>query len=415
VSDRLERLREDLDVLRGVAHRYAGTEGEREMLSLVRSRLPAGVKSRVESFVAYTSPGLVIGSHAFALLSFGLLGMYWPLVSALACGLVTLSLMAEGAGRYSVLRRVLPKSASYNLVWRKEAENALGTLILAVPLDIPRWRPERPRWPKRPMQVLFVAAVAMTLVITLRALAEPWGRPTQGMYVASLAVLAAAVGLGIFAHRRATGVHEDPSSAAALLELVRRFEEAPIPQLDTWAVFTGCAFAYQNGMHAFLAMRGDRLRRPVLVVALDDPGRPGLKAVVSEGPLFGAYHRPTGPAIVERLRWAGLDLEAVDTAQITNARAALIWGHRALALAGGTGPSTPDDTLRAVEITEAIARLYADDLARVPDLPESLRHLLPAAHDDATPPPAGRVAEGEPELLRGRDPGDGRDEGTELG
>jgi hypothetical protein len=403
LSERAERVRQDLEVLKGVAHRYAGTEGEREMLSLVRSRLPEGVKSRVESFVAYTSPGLIVGSHAFALLTFGLLGMRWPLPSALICALVTLSLVAEGTGRYSVLRRVLPKSASYNLVWRREEPNALGTLILAVPLDIPRWRPERPRWPKRPLQVLFVAAVVMTAVVALRALAEPWGRPTQGMYGASLSVLAAAVGLGVFAHRRATGVHEDASGAAALLELIRRVEEHPIPQLDVWGVFTGCAFAYQNGMHAFLAMRGDRLRRPVLVVALDDPGRPGLKAVVSEGPLFGQYHRPTGPALVERLRWAGLDLESVDTAQITNARAALIWGHRALALAGGTGASTADDTLRSVEITEAIARLYADDLRRVPDLPESLRHLLPAPEPEAGPP--APAAEPEPD----------REDRTELG
>jgi hypothetical protein len=389
VVDRSDRVREDLEVLKGVAHRYAGTEGEREMLSLVRSRLPEGVKSRVESFVAYTSPGLIIGSHAFALLTFGLLGMRWPLVSAMVCGLVTLSLVAEGTGRFSVLRRVLPKSASYNLVWRREVEQPLGTLVLAVPLDVPRWRPERPRWPKRPLQVLFVAAIAMTTVITLRALAEPWGRPTQGMYGASLAVLAAAVGLGVFAHRRATGVHEDASGPAALLELVRRLEAHPIPQLDVWGVFTGCAFAYQNGMHAFLAMRGDRLRRPVLVLALDDPGRPGLKAVVSEGPLVGQSHRPTGPALVERLRWAGLDLESVDTAQVTNARAALLWGHRGLALAGGSGPSTPDDTLRAVEIAEAIARLYADDLRRVPDLPDALRHLLPS--------PASAGGGGEPE------------------
>lgn len=378
MSERLERVRHDLDVLKGVAHRYAGTEGEREMLALVRTRLPEGVKSRVESFVAYTSPALVLGSHAFALLLVGLLGMRWPSGSAVAGALLTLSLVSEGTGRYSLLRRVLPKSASYNLVVRQEALAPLGTLVVAVPLDIPRWRPERPRWPKRPLQVLFVAAVAMTTVVTLRALAEPWGRPTQGMYVGSLAVLAASVGLGLFAHRRATGVHEDPSAAAALLELTRRFTADPVPQLDVWCVFTGCAYAYQNGMHAFLAMRGDRLRRPVLVVALDDPGRPGLKAVVSEGPLFGQHHRSTGPALVERLRWAGLDLESVDTAQITNARAALLWGHRAVALAGGTGPSTPDDTLRAVEITEAIARLYADDLRRVPDLPESLRHLLPA-------------------------------------
>ncbi|MCB9688888.1 MAG: hypothetical protein H6735_27855 [Alphaproteobacteria bacterium] len=396
MDDRTERIRADLQALSGVAHRYAGTEGEREMLQQVRSRLPAGARSRIEGFVAYTSPALVVGAHAAALLVSGLVAMRWPLLSALLCGLSLASLVAEGTGRYSVLRRVLPKAASYNLVWRPTAppveegdEASLGTVVIAVPLDIPRWRPERPRWPKRPMFVLFVTGVVMTSVVTLRALAEPWGRPTQGMYAGSLAILAAAVGLGIFAHRRATGLHEDASGPAALLDLGRRIVEQPIAGLDVWCVFTGCAYAYQNGMHAFLAMRGGRLRKPLLVLAMDEPGRGELHAVVSEGPLWRQHHRPTGPALVERLRWAGLDLRSTDTAQITNARAAMLWGHRALALAGGGGVTTAEDTIRAVDVAEAIVRLYADDLRRVPALPESLRHLLPtpAAEEVAEDPP----------------------------
>lgn len=377
MGDGPERTRDDLDALSRVAHRYAGTEGEREMLHQVRSRLPEGARSRIEGFVAWTSPGLVVGAHALALLVSGVLGLWHPLISALACGLFTLSLIGEGGGRYSLLRRVLPKSASYNLVWRHEGEAPLGTLVIAAPLDTPRWRPERPRWLKRPMRLVLVAAVVVTAVVTLRALAEPWGRPTQGMYVGSLVVLGAAVAIGAIAHRRAQGVQEDASGPAALLELVRRFERDPPPGLDVWAVWTGCGHAYQNGMHAFLAMRRGRLKEPVLVLALDDPGRAPLRAVVSEGPLWAQHHRPTGPALVERLRWAGLELQQKDTAGITDARAAMLWGYRALGLSGGYGPTTAEDTLRAVEVTEAIARLYAEDLRRVPDLHPSLRHLLP--------------------------------------
>src|SRR5688500_10737887 len=150
------------------------------MLHAVRGRLPADSRSRIEGFVAWTSPGLVIGAHALALLLAGLLGLTWPLLAALLCAVVTVSLAAEGSGRYSVLRRIRPKSAAYNLVWRRETPGALGTLVLSAPLDVPRWRPERPAWPKRPMLVLLVAAAVLTAVVTLRALAEPWGRPTQG-------------------------------------------------------------------------------------------------------------------------------------------------------------------------------------------------------------------------------------------
>lgn len=375
----------DLAALSAVAHRYAGTEGEREMLHQVRSRMPeptaAGaslqLRSRIEGFVAYTSPGFVIGFHAAALFVAGLLGLQWPLPAALLCALVTASLGLEGTGRTSVLRRMLPKSASYNLVWRRLSEASLGTLVISAPLDTPRWRPDRPRWLKRPMQAVLVAAIMLTAIVTLRALAQPWGRPTQWMYGCSLGILAVSVALGAVMHRRAAGLHEDASGPAALLELIRRFDAEPPPSLDVWAVFTGCGSAYQNGMHAFLAMRKQKLREPVLVVALADPGRAPLRAVVSEGPLWPQHQRPTGPALVERLRWAGLALPSTDSAGITDARAAMLWGHRALALAGGRGPTTVDDTVRAVEVTEAIGRLYAEDLRRVPDLHPTLRHLLP--------------------------------------
>ncbi|MEM6925899.1 MAG: hypothetical protein AAF602_03135 [Myxococcota bacterium] len=116
-----DRIEEDLRALSGVAHRYAGTEGEREMLSRVRSRIPDEEKTRIEGFVAYTSPSMVIGLHALALLLVGMTGLFYPMFSAVACALVTLSLVLEGSGRFSVVRRLLLKSASYNLVWRRRS------------------------------------------------------------------------------------------------------------------------------------------------------------------------------------------------------------------------------------------------------------------------------------------------------
>ena len=342
------------------------------MLHQVRSRLPEGARSRIEGFVAYTSPEWVTGAHALGLIFAGVMGLWWPLVAAPLCGLITASLVAESSGRFSALRRVLPKSASYNLVWRREAEQPLGALVVTAPLDTPRWRPEPPRWLGRPLQMVVFAAGLVTFLVTLRALAEPWGRPSQGLYTVALLVLASTVALGIMAHRRTPVMRDDASGAAALLELHRRVMEKPIPGLDVWLVFTGCSHAYQNGMHAFLAMRGVRLRQPLFVLTLDEPGAAPLAAVVSEGPLYAQHHRPTGPALVERLRWGGVDLPARDTARVTDARAALQWGYRALALTGGGGPSSPEHTQRAVDVAEALSRMYAEDVASVPELAPAL-------------------------------------------
>lgn len=371
-----DRIAEDLRALSGVAHRYAGTEGEREMLSRVRSRVPDEEKTRIEGFVAYTSPSMVIGLHALALLLCGAMGWFTPLFSALACGLVTFSLVLEGSERFSVVRRFLLKSASYNLVWRREVEEPVGTLVITAPLDRPRWKPARPSWLKRPLRSVVVSGTVVSVLLTLRALAEPFGRLTVGTYAIALIVLAATVLVGGIAHRRKSKAVGGGSGSAALLELLRRYREDPPPDVDVWMVFTGCSYAYQNGMHAFLAMRGDRLKGPVFVLALSDPGKAPLHAVVQEGALFSRHLRSTGPALVERLRWAGVDVPSIDFPGATDAGAANQWRVRSLALRGGRGRTSAADTLRAVEVADALCRLYVEDLHRIPVVHPSLVRLI---------------------------------------
>ncbi|MEN0065893.1 MAG: hypothetical protein AAGA48_27380 [Myxococcota bacterium] len=371
-----DRIEDDLRALSGVAHRYAGTEGEREMLSRVRSRVPEEEKTRIEGFVAYTSPSMVTGLHALALLLIGMIGWTYPMFAAVACGLVTFSLVLEGSERFSVVRRFLLKSASYNLVWRREVENPVGTLVITAPLDRPRWKPLRPRWLKRPLRSVVFAGASVTVLLAMRALAEPWGRPTVGMYAIALLVLAATVLIGSIAHRRKSKAVGGGSGCAALLELLRRYRVDPPPDVDVWMVFSGCSYAYQNGMHAFLAMRGDRLKGPVFVLALADPGKFPLQAVVREGGLFSRHLRSTGPALVERLRWAGVDVPSVDYPGATDAGAAHQWRMRSLALRGGRGRTSAGDTLRAVEVADALCRLYVEDLHRIPVVHPSLLRLI---------------------------------------
>lgn len=363
-------------------HRVAASEGEREMLHEVRNRLPEGAVGRIEGFVAFASPSIVVIVHSALLLAGALLGLWSPWIGTVLCGAVTLHLIAEGAGGRSLFRWVAPKVPSYNLVVSLPCEQPLGSLVVSAPLDAPRWRPDRPQWFKRPMQAVVFAAVVVTFVLSLRALAEPWGRPTQGMYFVALGILTAAIGLAWTAQRRVNTRREDASAPTALIEFLRRMQANPPPGLQVVAVFTGCAHAYQNGMAAFLAVRGRALPQPLLVVALDEPGRAPVGAVVSEGPLWAQHHRPTGPALVERLRWAGANVPVVDHESVTDARVAMLWGYRALALVGGgDGESTPEGTAGAVDLLEALSRLYAQDLAQVPEAARLLqlvdRHRQP--------------------------------------
>ncbi len=383
-----ERIAADMNVLSKIPGRFAGSEGERAILHAVRERLPGGLAGRIEGFVAHVAPSLVLGLHDLCLVLAGILGFWKPHIALAFAAVTTLSLMAEGAGKTSLFRWMLPKWASYNLVVRRKAESALGTVIFAAPLDAPGWRFSLP-WVRgqRAMRVTFAAAITITVMLLLRSLGETGGPRTREIYVVSLIILALGFGLGLLAHRRQGSGVDEASGPAALLELMRQFRDRPIPGVDLWFAFTGCGRAYQGGMEAFLQLHQKTLVDPVLVISFDDPGRPPLQAAVAEGPLFPQHHRPTGPALVERLSWAGVMISPVDRVGISDARAALNQGYRAIGLVGGEGTASPEATRRAAEVAETMARWFGDDLARVADNRTALQELARSTTESATPIP----------------------------
>lgn len=370
-------MRADMEALSELTGRYAGTEGERAMLHAVRERLPESVDSRIEGFVSHVSPAFVYGLHLALLLVFGLLGLWFPKIASLLCAVVVLSLVGEGTGRFVLLRRALPKAASYNLVVHQNSAGSLGAVVIATPLDLATWKPQR-RWAGwRPLQVVFGAAVVLLVMLLLRSLGVLFGPRTFELYGAALAVLALAGVVGGLSYRSGEG-SDDAGGPAAVLELVRHLVDDPVPGLDVWFAFTGCGHAFHGGMDAFLALHEDSLPEPCLVIAVDEPARPPTRAAISEGSLVAQHHRPTGPALVERLRWAGVFVPPIDLGRPTDARAALVRGYRALAFTGGDGPPTPEAGERVVDVVLNVIRWYGEDLARVADVRPALQELARA-------------------------------------
>ncbi len=363
----MDRLAEDMEALTVVSHRFAGSEGERAMLHAVRARLPEGIDARTEGFVAHTSTALTVGLHCAALLGFGTLGYWYPLWGAMLVGMVAVSLVSEGTGGISMARWLLPRAASYNLVSRDRSATSLGAVVIAAPLDTPRWRPRLPKWIllRRPLQGVVVAAVLVMFLLLLRTPEHPWGPRGMELYLGGQAVLALALALGVVAHRRVGPERTDASGPAVVLELMRRFKERPVDDIEIWYAFTGCSRAFQGGMRAFLRLHRSSFPETVLVTFLDDPAAGSLGAVVSEGSLWPQHHRATGPALVERLRWAGVLVPAVDLPRVTGARAALLEGFRALGIAGAGGRTDPRLASQAADVAETAVRWFAEDLTRV--------------------------------------------------
>lgn len=363
--DRNSSLEEDLKALASEAPREAGSEGEFAMIDKLKGRMSKGEKTRIEGFVGHVSPELVVGIHASLLLLGGLLGLAQPALATAICALVTASLVADGIGHVSAIRWLVRKSPSYNLVLSRPATKPVGSVVFVASLDSRRWRvPVRGRFIKRPLKSVLAAALVVTTILALRTFAEPWGKPTVGLYVGSLGVLALTMAIGGVAHRRDYVGSGDTSDLAIMLELIRRLDITPIGSLDSWFLFAGCSRAHQDGMHAFLDRRGEHMPQPTLVIGLEETLRSPLSATISEGSLWAQHHRSTGPALIERLRWAGVDVSMLDRPGSTNSRAAMVRGYRALTICGGDGEAKPAQLESTVDVVERVARWFGQDLVR---------------------------------------------------
>jgi hypothetical protein len=243
----------------------------------------------------------------------------------------------------------------------------------------------------------------MFALLVLRALADPWGTATASLYAAALFTIAGSGLLMFLVRRRPGDGREDGSGIAAALTLMERLTIDPLPGVATWFVFTGCGRANQDGMRAFLEVKGRAAPRPLLVLALVEPGAGAVRAAVSEGRLFAQGHRPTGPALIERMRWAGVTVPEVDRAEPTDARQAMLLGHRAVALVGGDEPTSAQTTEQAVDIAETMTRWYAEDLHHVADERPGLEELARATGREA---PAARPWRWRLRRLQGGRPGE---------
>lgn len=345
--------------------RFAGSAQERAALDAVRARLPDPDAARIEGFAGHTAPWVVLGMHGVAAFVSGLLGFWMPKLGAAGCLLTSASLIGEGTGSLGLLRMWIPKHPSYNLVVPRRVEGARGTVVLTTPLDAPRVHVRRPRWLRRPLRGVLSSTLVLAALLLLRSLSEPWGAPLMSLYVAGLAGSAITAATVFLTWRSPRTEPADVGGMAALLQAHERLSAEAPDELEVWTVFTGCGRAHQDGVRAFLSLRGERLPQPLLVISLQDAGRAPLRAAITEGPLWQQHHRATGPALVERLQWAGVRVPTIDRPEASDATAASLLGYRALSLVGGGGPPDAEAATRAATLLELIVRWFGEDLARV--------------------------------------------------
>lgn len=331
-----------------VGERPAGSEGERRAAEVARVLL--GPIARTEGLVVFPHRDALHAALASLAALACLLAPVAPLLAAVSSCLALVGLLAETSG-IPLVANLLPRAAAYNVVAQRRGEGARATVVFAAPLDSPRSRPADRRTAR-----LGVVGAALALLLTGTAVVGTAPSLTVRV-VCALPALAAALSWLLVA--RGSGRSPDPGAPAAAVQC---FAGADDGTVDILLCLCAAGHARQEGLDALLGARLANLAQPVLVVCFDDVGRAPLRVAEAEGLLRAMPHRPTGPALVERLGARGSRVASVDLPFDTLGAAPRRLGARALVLVGGDGAPDVRNAAAAVRLAQDAVRMWVKDL-----------------------------------------------------
>jgi hypothetical protein len=280
--------------------RLAGTDAERRAANRLAERLrEQGRLVEVEPTYVHPQLGLLYALHC----ALGFAGSLVAIpVPALGFGLVLLaatSMYLDMNARFYLLRRLLFRRASQNVVARGDRFDAPARLLITAHLDAARtgaaFSPRRMRLLGRVSGALpFVFSPTRALFWSLAVLVPILGVRMAGVdsEVLSLLQLPPTLVLlvGIFAFVDielsdvVPGANDNASGVAAAISLADELREQAPENLDVWVVLTGGEECFMQGMRSFVRSHRKLLAdRPSYFVNLDSVGGGRVRYTSSEG------------------------------------------------------------------------------------------------------------------------------------
>jgi len=352
--------------------RLAGSAAERAAVHAVgRWFEERGEAARYDGFVAATSPPLNVTLHLLVAALGALVGALWAPVGLALVALAMSSAVIELRGGRRVLRRLLPRDTSYNLVVKRPAAaRRLGTLVLAAHVDVPRrtWRMNR-----RLAAIPLGAAAALALVLALESVGVGWFW-LPGLRLALAGGLFFGAAIALFHHTRPAreGVGPGDSGVAAVMEASLALGERPLQHLDVIFAVVGCQEAHGGGVRALLREERTRLLpADTALVFVEDVGVGELIYGVGEAVIDTVSYRPTLPGIAERvtrqLPWR--EVGGAVLKGMTGALQPTRQGYRAMTITGGGprgGPVVAGRVRKCAAFLAEVAWVYDADLGEAP-------------------------------------------------
>lgn len=380
--------------------RVAGSEAERTCQAAYAGRMDRiGLDAVVEGAVCPPPLPNILILHAGVFLAALLLSLAQPLPGTVLSFLATVSFYGELRGRPRILRRLLLKRISGNMVARLRKPDPRGRVLVVAHADVAsssalfhpwvkRWTThrEQPGRTLHPGTLVLAAGIAQTI-----AAAEQGSRADISAFALTLMLGAAVVHLGLlilaldwWRSPPVEGAIDNASGLAVAWGVAKQIARDPLQHAEFWVVATGDREPEGGGMRAFLRQFRRHLDpETTYVINIDEVGLGKLHIVTAEGRWRRDPYRPTLPGLAERVA-AGPDFEGIGEAEVvgtTDAGVATEAGLRAVTLTSmvdGERPMllhTHDDVASAVDpqsldealrFAVALVRAVDDHLAGAP-------------------------------------------------
>lgn len=373
----------------GYERRLAGTDAERRLTNALAAELEgAGMRVAVEPSWVHPQWPLVHLLHCLLAIAGSIVAAGEPVVGFALVLAAATSAYLDLSGRAHLLRRLLFRRASQNLLARRPGDDAdADRVILCANVDAPRTGAVYNRGPMRLLdgatrRLGVVAAPTRIWFWSIAVLLAPIGARMAGLdagwldyvqLVPTLVLVVAGFALGEIALSSASpGANANASGVAAALETVRLLDSEAPGNIAVELLLIGGGETTMEGMGAFLrAHRGDLDRGRVRFVSFESVGRGAPRYALSGGLAVSLPLDPGLAAACEAVAAAGEDEDGegraapIRDARITAAIVARAHRYRAIAITcrepGRTLPAghhTPGDRPQMVE-DEAIAAAAA--------------------------------------------------------
>lgn len=314
--------KEIIQKLTSMPNRGAGTVSERTGHEFVAEQFrSAGIEAAFQDLKALGSMPLIHFIHFFSLFFISLFVNHYPLAGSILGLIVIFSFWGEFTYRFFLLRRLLPRRRSQNVVARVGDRTSPIKIVISAHIDAARtgaifspiFANGVAKAKKQPLhKTLFSFMLALTLVFVVKAFGGgTWILSVIFNAIAILALLGSLIMLQWEFAPYSPGANDDLSGVAVLMSIAEKYTlslPSPVPPLTRWRagkgegntdieyifVVTGSEESHCNGMREFVqGFKGELPKEGTFFINLECVGGGAIKYVTDEGFIVMQRHHHT--------------------------------------------------------------------------------------------------------------------------